>query len=147
MMLAPINLEFISGVVAAAMFLSSRAVSALGSIALAAGFMFVFVFSGADRSESWLVGFAIAALVPWLCRLENDGAFQVPRWLVFGGAASYAIYLVHNPLLSVLSRLMSQYDIGWALPLVLSTLISAVAGALWYLAWEKPIMKLVKSVR
>ena len=147
MMLAPINLEFISGVVAAAMFLSSRAVSALGSIALAAGFMFVFVFSGADRSESWLVGFAIAALVPWLCRLENDGAFQVPRWLVFGGAASYAIYLVHNPLLSVLSRLMSQYDIGCALPLVLSTLISAVAGALWYLAWEKPIMKLVKSVR
>jgi hypothetical protein len=50
-------------------------------------------------------------------------------------------------MLSVLSRLISQYDIGWALSLLLSTLVSAVAGAVWYLTWEKPVMKMVKSVR
>jgi len=109
--------------------------------------MFVFVFSGAARSESWLVGFAIAALVTWLCRLEVVGAFQLPGWLVFGGASSYAIYLVHNPLLSLLSRLMSQLDIGWAVALLVSAIASAVAGTVWYLTWEQPIMKLVKSLR
>ena len=129
------------------MFLYSRTMSGLGSITLAAGFMFVFVFSGAARSESWLVGFAIDALVPWLCRLEVDGAFQVPGWLVFGGASSYAIYLVHNPLLSLLSRLMSQLDIGWAVALLVSAVASAVAGTVWYITWEQPIMKLVKSLR
>ncbi len=142
--LAPINIEFIVGVAAAALFLSSRPVSAIGSLALAAGFLVLFISVGGDRNESWLVGFAMGALLPWICRVEHDGIFLIPRWFTFGGAASYAIYLVHNPLLSVLSRLMAQTELGWGLALLLSTVICAAAGMTWYLVWERPIMQLVK---
>lgn len=142
--LAPINVEFIAGVAAAALFLSSRPVSAIGSLALAAGFLALFISVGGDRNESWLVGFAMGALLPWICRVEHDGVFLIPRWFIFGGAASYAIYLVHNPLLSVLSRLIAQTELGWGPALLLSTAICAAAGMTWYLVWERPIMQLIK---
>lgn len=142
--LAPINIEFVFGIAAAALFMSSRAVSAAGSWMLVAVFLLLFILAGGDRDESWLVGFAIAALLPWICRVEREGGFSVPRWLIFGGAISYAIYLVHNPLLSVLSRLLAQSGLGWEVALILSTVICAVAGVLWYLAWERPVMRLVK---
>lgn len=142
--LAPINVEFIAGIAAAALYLSSRAVPAAGAWTLAAMFLVLFILAGGDRNESWIVGFAIASLLPWICRLEREGAFFVPRWLIFGGTVSYAIYLVHNPLLSVLSRLMAHTGLGWELALILSTVISFAAGALWYLLWERPVMRLVK---
>ena len=140
--LASINIEFIAGIVAAAFFLSARQVSAVASLTLAAGCLLLFIFMGGDRNVSWLVGFTIAALLPWMCRIEREGVFLVPRWFVFGGAASYAIYLVHNPLLSVLSRLMGYAELSWGLALILSTIVCAIAGAAWYLLWEQPIMRL-----
>ena len=142
--LAPINLEFIAGVGAAAMFLSPRCASLLWSSALSISFLFAFVQSGADRAESWMVGFAIAAFLPWLCQTEQSGAFVVPKWLVFGGAASYAIYLTHNPLLSLTSRIFNVAGIGWIAALILSVLICTAVGVAYYLAWERPIMKVVQ---
>lgn len=143
--LAPINLDFIAGVAAAEFFLSSRAVSAVCSSALAVSFLGLFILAGADRGESLLVGFAIAALLPWICRLERDGSFLVPRWLTFGGFTSYSLYLVHNPLLSILSRLFAQIDLGWGLALPASIAICASGGTFWYLAYERPVMRLVKD--
>ena len=142
--LAPINVEFIAGIAAAALYLSSRAVPALGSWTLTAIFLVLFILVGGDRDESWLVGFSIASLLPWICRVERAGTISVTGWLIFGGAVSYAIYLVHNPLLSVLSRLMAHTGLGWELALILSTVISVAAGAFWYLVWERPVMRLVK---
>lgn len=141
---APINVEFIAGIAAAALFLSGRPIPVLWSVSLSAAFILIFVLSGADRGESWLVGFAIAALLPCLCQAERAGRFKVPGWLVFGGAASYAIYLTHNPLLSLNSRLLAIGGVGWIAALVLSALICALFGAAYYLGWEKPIMRAVK---
>lgn len=142
--LAPINVEFIAGIAAAALYLSSRTVPALGAWTLAAVFLALFILAGGGRNESWLVGFAIASLLPWVCRLEREGDLFVPGWLIFGGAVSYAIYLVHNPLLSALSRLFALAGLCWELALVLSTVTSVAAGALWYLLWERPVMRLIK---
>jgi len=83
-------------------------------------------------------------LLPWLCRAEQAGRFTVPGWLVFGGAASYAIYLTHNPLLSLTSRAIGQAGTGWAPALILSALIGAAFGAGYYLVWERPVMRALK---
>ena len=69
----------------------------------------------------------------------------MPRWLVFGGAASYAIYLIHNPLLSLTSRLFALIGVGWVGALVASAVICVLAGIAYYLMWERPIMRLART--
>jgi exopolysaccharide production protein ExoZ len=143
--LAPINVEFVAGVAAAGIFLSGRAVPFAGAVAVSSLLILAFVLMGAQRSESWLIGFAIAALIPSICQAERAGAFSVPGWLVFGGAASYAIYLIHNPLLSLTSRLFAMIGLGWVGALIASAVICVIAGAVYYVMWERPVMRLAKK--
>lgn len=138
--MAAINVEFIAGVAAAELFLSGRRLPKLG-MAAAAGLVAAFVMTGAHRADSWLVGFAIAALLPGICSAERGGAFSVPRWAIFGGAASYAIYLTHNPLLSIAARGMAALHLGWVSALVLSTVVCAAVGVAYYLLYERPVMR------
>lgn len=141
LILAPINLEFFAGVAAASLFLSDRTFRVHYSLLLSFGFLLVFVLLGGNRAESWLVGLAIAVVLPWLCRTESAGKFTVPNWLVFGGAASYAIYLTHNPLLSLLSRIFAASGMGWFGALLASAILCTLAGMLYYVFWERPIMR------
>src|SRR5690606_23089227 len=100
---------------------------------------------GAEREHSYLVGLAIAALIPALCRCEVAGSIAVPRVFVFLGAASYAIYLVHNPVLSVVTRAVAATGVsGWFPGLTASAAIAAAAGILYYIAVERPAMGLVR---
>ncbi len=144
-MLAPINIEFIAGVGAAGIFLSGRAVPFAGAVAASSILIVAFLLAGAQREESWLIGFAIAVLIPWVCQTERAGAFSVSRWLVFGGAASYAIYLIHNPLLSLTSRLFEMIGVGWVGALIASAVICVVAGAVYYVMWERPLMRIARK--
>ncbi len=144
-MLAPINIEFIAGLGAAGIFLSGRAVPFAGAVAVSSMLIVAFLVVGAQRDESWLIGFAIAALIPWVCRTERAAAFSVPRWLVFGGAASYAIYLIHNPLLSLTSRVFVFIGVGWVGALIASAVICVLAGVAYYAMWERPVMRLARS--
>lgn len=144
-MLAPINIEFIAGVAAAGIFLSGRSVPFAAAVAVSSMLILTFLLVGAQRDESWLIGFAIAALIPWLCRTERAGVFSVPHWLVFGGAASYAIYLIHNPLLSLTSRLFAMIGVGWVGALIASAGMCVVAGAVYYVMWERPVMRLARK--
>lgn len=145
MVFAPINFEFIAGVAAASLFLSNRSIPAAWSIIVATAFLLSFLLLGANRSESWLIGFSIASLLPFLCKLEVAGFFVVPRWLVFGGAASYAIYLTHNPLLSFTSRILGSTDLGWIIALALSAIFCGAFGVAYYMLLERPIMRFYKQ--
>jgi len=144
-MLAPINIEFIAGVAAAGIFLGGRAMPFAGAIAVSSIFVAGFLLVGAERDESWLIGFAIAVLIPWVCRTERAGVFSVPSSLMFGGAASYAIYLIHNPLLSLTSRLFATIGVGWVSALIASAAICVVAGSIYYVIWERPVMRLART--
>ncbi len=147
LMLAPINVEFIAGIAVAALFLSRRTVSPVWHLSVCGGFVLAFVLLGGPRDQSWLVGFAIAALVPWLCRSEEAGGFSVPDWLVFGGAASYAIYLTHNPVLSLVSRGLATTGLGWGPAMIMSVVICIGMGAAYFLCWERPVMRWVRRGR
>jgi len=141
---APINVEFVAGVLAAQVFMKGWHVGNIISVVIFSACLLSFVMLGGERGDSWLVGFSIATLLPWICKNERSGIFSVPNWLVFGGAISYAIYLVHNPLLSLTSRACDAMGIGWFAALILSALASAAAGVAYYLFWERPVMRAVK---
>lgn len=145
--LAPINIEFIAGIVAASAVMRGWRPPFWLQPALSAALIAAFVAQGGNREDSWLIGFAIAVVLPWLCQMEQAGRFQVPRWMVWGGSASYAIYLTHNPLLSLATRAMGKAGLHWSGALIGCAVLSIAAGAAFYRWWERPAMRLAKSMR
>lgn len=136
--LAPINLEFMMGIGSA--ILASRRWGPDWLYLLAIVPLAIWIGLGAQHTHSILVGATFALLILPIVRLEITGRLSVPNWLVFLGAASYAIYLIHNPLLSVLARLATGLD---AVPLfILGVMASAAAGSAYYIAIEKRLMRL-----
>ena len=67
----------------------------------------VWVAVGADDGHRVWIGAMFALIVAPVAQLERKGRFTVPAPLVFLGAASYSLYLVHEPLISVAARLLT----------------------------------------
>jgi exopolysaccharide production protein ExoZ len=60
-----------------------------------------------DTDHSFLGYGAGAALILFgLANTEASGHLRVPRWLAFVGDASYSIYLVHFPVLSICAKIV-----------------------------------------
>ena len=79
---------------------------------------------------------------------ERSGLLHVPRWLVFLGDASYSIYLVHFPALSLLAKVVQKLRLdSWIPSPLLFCLLAASAvgvGCLFHLAVERPLLKLLR---
>lgn len=84
------------------------------------------------------LGFAciVLALVHYECTVD----FRRARGLVFLGAASYAIYLVHAPFLSALLTFL-PVTAHWTLLFVAFVLLACAAGVAYHLIVEKPLLR------
>ncbi|MEN8739425.1 MAG: acyltransferase [Phaeobacter gallaeciensis] len=149
-LLDPVNIEFLAGVLAAHVVVSDRGGAAgpyarMRTIAWAAGSVAVcvagFVALGADKPDRWLIGVGCACVLPVLYDLERAGRINVPGWLVFGGAMSYALYLIHNPLISLVARAAGGLGLGWLPAFAAMVGTGLLAGALYHLWWEKPVLR------
>lgn len=130
-----INLEFIMGVSIAFLMSRGRAIERMWLFApVCFGAWFAL---GCPRTYSILVGAGIACLLPVLIRAEREGRLRVPRWLVLVGAASYSIYLVHNPLISLAVRVLPP--LGGVAFLVLG-LCGTAGGFAYFYLWERPLI-------
>jgi len=114
----PINLEFLFGIGAAILYRSARAHPAL--VLLGVIVLCLWAYVGADEAHRVLFGLALALVIAPVAQLEQKRHFAVPAWVVGLGAASYSIYLVHVPLISLAARFVHG---GWAI-----LILSAVAG-------------------
>ena len=135
--LAPINLEFFMGIAIAMM--ARRGWGPIWLLPTALGVFGIWLALGANRDQSPIAGLAFALAILPIIRLERAGAFFVPKWLTFLGAASYAIYLVHNPAISIASRLYVANPYGL---FAFAALIGTIAGIGYYWVVERPIMRL-----
>ncbi len=144
---SPLNLEFLAGLLAAIFVVSKRRVNKPMVCLLSASLVLVFIFAGGGRSESYILGFGLAFLLPVVCEIELGKGLSVPKWFILGGAASYALYLTHNPLLSVLSRVFSKLDLGWESAFVASFLLCVLMGLVYFWVWERRMMRLTKEIR
>lgn len=143
--LAPINIEFMAGILACALFVRGIRCSGILAAILACVFLGIFIILGAHRDQSVFFGLAIAVMLPYLCEMERAGRITIPDFFVWGGSVSYAVYLVHNPLLSITSRLQAGH-VGWETALILSVVLSVAAGTIFYRFWERPLMRLAKRL-
>ena len=144
--LSPLNLCFLLGV---ALYYMSRngvpkrialACLGLGSVALATQV-------AQDAPLRWLVALGFSALIVFAVSMIAQH-FRPARWLIWAGAASYAIYLVHNPAQSLAVRLVSK-----ALPIItpgiaflLVASLSLLAGLAYHLCYERQALRLAKGM-
>ncbi len=93
-------------------------------------------------------GAASVLILAGLIEAERCGRLYPPRWLVFLGDASYSIYLVHFPALSLLAKVAQRLwlDTWLPSPLLFCLLAAAAVGAgcLFHIAVERPLMNLVR---
>jgi peptidoglycan/LPS O-acetylase OafA/YrhL len=80
-----------------------------------------------------------------LCRVELAGRIEVPRWAVFLGAASYAIYLVHVPTISVVARIVAWIGhSNWIDALLVVLCGATMAGIAYHVLVEAPLLRLLR---
>lgn len=141
--LAPINLEFIAGMLAAIAVRSLPprwlihllAIGVLGSVAS-------LVWLGSEGNTRVWFGLSLALVLPGLVWMEAQGRFTMPAWLMLLGNSSYAVYLVHLPLTSVGARIAARFEVlnSWPISLALCASLGIGAGVLYHLVFEKPAL-------
>lgn len=74
---------------------------------------------------------------------------KIFRIFLLIGSASYSIYLIHDPLISVLFRIIKKINLGLYLHdiflFLLITVISVMVGILLHLIIEKPIVRFLRT--
>jgi exopolysaccharide production protein ExoZ len=145
-LLSPVNFEFVFGIACAILtFRPFRFDGWLYGLVAVAAFA-TWGFLGFGRELSPIAALGIAALIIPVVRLELAGRLHVPNWAVFLGAASYSLYLIHNPLISITTRIAARVpalsDVYVAM--VFSVVASIVAGCLYHLLIEVPAGKALR---
>ncbi|QIG79537.1 acyltransferase family protein [Stakelama tenebrarum] len=149
------NLNFLLGM---AVFLLARRSGPFGArwflpagiAAFAIGWLLV-VFRMAPPESRFLFSFGSFAIVAGLVLLERERPISVGKPLLFLGNASYSIYLVHTPILSVATKLMMASGIapllGAEISFVILALATLAASALAYHFVERPLLRLFRRRR
>jgi exopolysaccharide production protein ExoZ len=146
---SPYNFLFVSGLVVG--WLHGRRQDRPAPLSLALGLL---VFAAVwvanclrytDTDHSYLGYGAGAALILYgLANTEASGRLRIPRWLAFVGDASYSIYLVHFPVLSICAKLTH----GRLPPLAIYAVCVPVAisgGIAFYWFVERNLLKALPS--
>lgn len=126
-----IDLEFLLGIFAAWMLTREPlpawmlVLSAVAALALFCGL-----------GERLFFAAAVAAALPLAIRLELSGRVSVARPLTLLGDASYAIYLVHLPLVSVVVRIVGDPSLA----AVTAIMVSILLGIGYHVAVERPLL-------
>lgn len=84
-----------------------------------------------------MVGFAL-----W----EKSVPLSWPGWLLLMGNASYSIYLIHNPLVSITQRLAARMGLEWVGAMVFGVLLSVLAGYVYYLFVERRFLVFFQNI-
>jgi peptidoglycan/LPS O-acetylase OafA/YrhL len=129
-----IDLEFIFGIFVAWCFIHGRLrydrLLAILGIVLCAMFFVV-----GNRNASVLFGLGVSLVLLPIVRAEAAEHLKISKLLTLLGDASYSIYLIHHPLMSLVVRAMTGFPVYWALTLTI--FVSVAAGLAYHFLFEK----------
>lgn len=147
--LNPVNLEFVMGMGMALLARRTKPGAALPLLCAAAVLLAILVAAGFTDKSRAPFGLAFAPIVLGVVLLEKSTHLTFPRWLVITGDASYAIYLIHDPLVALASRVTTKLGplAHWSTGVVLGVAVSLVAGLLYHLVYEKPVTRYLRRTR
>lgn len=140
---SPLNFEFMMGVAAAHLFLRGTVIPVWICTITAPIALYAWWATGHDHGwASIFLGLPMAMLIVALAQAEERGGLRVYQPLIFFGAASYSIYLIHNPLLSLTQRVLPHIiETTPIIALCLGVIAALAAGAVYHLAIEKKLTR------
>jgi exopolysaccharide production protein ExoZ len=118
----------------------------LAAPALVAGILFLLILPDTEWKVP-VIGMAAAAIV-WATAALEPALTRIPRWVLFLGDASYAIYLFHPMIAPAVPALLMR--LHWHHPLVsvaCSIVLALLAGAVIHQWIERPIGDRQKKLR
>lgn len=142
-LLNPINLEFIMGMTCALAYRKLGTRYGLPfAVAGAAMTILYFVLPAVSNNDRLLFGLASGLMVLGVALLQARISVYLPANLIRLGDASYSIYLVHPPIMSVTSRLAAKINLidNWFGGLILSICCSLAVGWAYHYFFEKPAL-------
>jgi peptidoglycan/LPS O-acetylase OafA/YrhL len=146
-LLSPINFEFVlgMGVACLARTISNRLALASLCIGVVTIILLLVWPSAKEYRVLFVVPFSLLLLGAVLLEYQNKLLFS--RWMVLLGDASYSIYLIHNPLLSITSRIVGKLHnfASWGLSMLVGVAASVVIGVLYHFFIERPLIGLFRT--
>jgi exopolysaccharide production protein ExoZ len=101
-----------------------------------------YYFKFTELNTSLANAFASFLVVYFSAQLEKESLVYIPKVILFFGAASYSLYLIH-PVIIPLSPVLLKKT-GMILPFLsefLCVIFALVAGTLSYYYFEKPVTR------
>ncbi len=148
--LSMLNLEFMLGVAAAWLYARpslrfSPGILIAGGGGIVAISTLLMMYVGLPAGHRLELAFGLALLMLGLARWEQARPIAWPIPLLALGNASYSIYLVHNPLVSVTQRLAGRLDMSWPVAMLWGVGLSLAVGYLYFLGVERRVMRLFRG--
>lgn len=145
----PHNLQFLFGVVAAVLVKNEKQniLFMVVGLAMLAAYLVGHQFHAYENASVLILktylGIGFMFIVIGLCSVESR--VRYPDVLIFLGAASYSVYLIHNPVISVANRIAQKiYQQNLFNPevfFVFTATLGLMSGIIYYLVWEKPSLR------
>lgn len=147
--LSLLNLEFMFGV-AAAWLVRSRTFSGYSTAAGLLGSAMAFTslcLMTSDKNIFFRLSLALglAILIVFFAIREQVAALRWPACLLSLGNASFSIYLIHNPLLSITQRVAGQLELAWPAAMTWAMALSVLAGWIYYQIIERPALRFFQN--
>jgi exopolysaccharide production protein ExoZ len=143
--LSLLNIEFMLGV-SAAWLVRSQALNGRGRqiAALGGSITGLALWLMTQNQTAYLrlvLAIGLALVVVGFALYEKSEIIRWPTLLMTLGNASYSIYLIHNPLLSMSQRVAGRMGLTWPLAMVFGVLLSVLAGWIYYRVVERPALR------
>ena len=153
--LGAINFEFVVGLLFAhficeTQYQSEKLIRFINSSCtlLAALSFGAFILLGANGNYRILFALSIAFAFYPIINSEIEGKITISSWLLLLGNASYSIYLIHDPFISVAIRVLLKTPVGHSgLACIVICFVSAViVGCIYYFCVERTGLKITKNL-
>lgn len=93
----------------------------------------------------WVFAMGLALMVIGFAAREQIVGGRWPALLLVLGNASYSIYLIHNPLLSLTQRVAGRIGLAWPGAMVWGVALGVLGGWVYYLLVERPALRLFQQ--